>query len=66
MSDHRTEAAVTESGLEEFVAELTEAAYPVALRHGVRGSSIDMHLDLWRTLSRTVRRRAAQAGVPRP
>ena len=32
--------------VENFAAELTDAAYPVALRHGVAGSSIDLELDL--------------------
>ena len=34
--------------LENFAAELTAAAYPVALRYGVVGSSIDLQLELWR------------------
>jgi hypothetical protein len=41
--------------LESFVAELTEAAYPVALRHGVRrGSWVDLELELWRALEQAV------------
>jgi hypothetical protein len=42
--------------VENFAAELTDAAYPVALRHGVAGSSIDLELDLWRALGETVQR----------
>jgi len=42
--------------VENFAAELTDAAYPVALRHGVTGSSIDLELDLWRALGETVQR----------
>jgi hypothetical protein len=41
--------------LENVAAELTEAAYPVALRHGVLGSSIDLELDLWRVFVETVK-----------
>jgi hypothetical protein len=41
--------------LENVAAELTEAAYPVALRYGVVGSSIDMELDLWRAFVATVK-----------
>jgi hypothetical protein len=35
---------------ERFLAELTDAAYRVALRHGFKGSFIDVELDLWKTL----------------
>jgi len=42
--------------LQSFSAELTNAAYAVALRHEGRGSWIDLELDLWRALDETVRR----------
>jgi hypothetical protein len=42
--------------VENLAAELTDAAYPVALRHGVAGSSIDLELDLWKALGDTVQR----------
>ena len=42
--------------LENFAAELTNAAYPIALRHGMRGSWIDLELGLWRVLAETVKR----------
>jgi hypothetical protein len=35
---------------EHLLAELTEAAYEVALRHGIKGPFIDVELDLWREL----------------
>jgi hypothetical protein len=35
---------------EELLAELAEAAYGVALRHGIKGPFIDVELDLWREL----------------
>ena len=41
--------------LENFAAELTEAAYPVALRYGIVGSSIDLELELWRVLVETIK-----------
>jgi hypothetical protein len=44
--------------VENLAAELTEAAYPVALRHGVAGSSIDLELELWRTLGEKLWRNA--------
>ena len=40
--------------LESLVAELTEAAYPVALRHRGRGSWVDLELDLWRALEQVL------------
>jgi hypothetical protein len=40
--------------LESLVAELTEAAYPVALRHRRQGSWVDLELDLWRALEQAV------------
>jgi hypothetical protein len=35
---------------EQLLAELAAAAYGVALRHGIKGSFIDIELDLWREL----------------
>lgn len=35
---------------EEFLATLTDAAYQVALQHGVAGSFVDVQLDLWAAL----------------
>ena len=43
---------------EELVAELTSAAYSVALRHGIGGSFLEVELELWREL------RAVFARVP--
>jgi hypothetical protein len=40
----------------QFVAQLTEAAYQVALDHGFMGSFVDVELDLWTALCRVVRR----------
>jgi hypothetical protein len=42
--------------LETFVAELTRAAYGVALRHGTGGTWVDLELDLWRALADTVQK----------
>jgi hypothetical protein len=33
--------------LEDFVAELTAAAYVVALRHGAGNPWLDLQLELW-------------------
>lgn len=40
----------SEAEFEEFLAELTDAAYRTALRHGLRGSFLDTQLALWRDL----------------
>ncbi len=40
--------------LESLVAELTEAAYPVALRHRGPGGWIDLELDLWKALEQAL------------
>jgi hypothetical protein len=41
--------------LDNFAAELTRAAYGVALRHGTAGTWLDLELDLWRALADTVK-----------
>jgi hypothetical protein len=51
--------------IENFAAELTEAAFPVALRYGVMGSSVDLKLDLWRTLTEKVKRLPREVSVLR-
>jgi hypothetical protein len=38
----------------DLAAELTEAAYAVALRHKVGGEWLNLELDLWKVLSETV------------
>jgi hypothetical protein len=50
---------------EDFVAELTCAAYRVALRHGTAGTWVDLELDLWRALTETVGKWGWQS-PPRP
>lgn len=49
-----------ETLLENFAAELTEAAYLAALRHGVAGSWVDLELDLWHVLADKVRMRGRE------
>ena len=49
--DSRSSAfAGRDTFLENFGAELTEAAYPVLLRHGARGNWLDLELELWKVL----------------
>jgi hypothetical protein len=42
------------SRLEDLAAELTEAAFPVALRRGVGTDWLDRKLELWHAMTRTV------------
>jgi len=41
--------------LETFAAEITLAAYRVALQTGTRGTWLDLQLDLWTTLADRVK-----------
>jgi hypothetical protein len=51
--------------LETLAAELTLAAYRVALRTRTAGTWLDLELDLWRTLADTARKRVDEiASVP--
>ena len=61
MDDHRAIAANTEQSLAAFAAELTAAAYPVALRHVVGDRWLDLELELWRALTETVKKRGDAA-----
>ena len=42
--------------LETFAAELTLAAYRVALWHGTGGAWLELQLDLWRVLTEMVKK----------
>jgi hypothetical protein len=46
----RANATNLQTDLEDLVAELTEAAYGVALRHGFKGTFVDVKLGLWRSI----------------
>jgi hypothetical protein len=39
-----------QSSTEELLADLTDAAYRIALKHGFQGSFIRVQLDLWTAL----------------
>jgi hypothetical protein len=52
--------------LESLAAELTDAAYQVALRHGVRDKWLDLQLDLWRAMTQALATRfCSHAGESR-
>ena len=50
--------------LDDFVAELTEAAYPVALRHKGSKEWLDLQLDLWKVLAQTVKKWEQRSNLP--
>ena len=54
MNSNRIFGLDADSAVEDFAADLTEAAYPVMLRHGAVDNWLDLELDLWRTLREKV------------
>jgi hypothetical protein len=42
--------------LEALAADLTEAAYPIALRHGTAQRWLELELDLWKALAETLQK----------
>ena len=46
----------TDAALETFAAELTDAAFPVALQHGIAANWLELKLDLWRAINGAVRK----------
>ena len=50
--------------LDDFVADLTEAAYPIALRHTGGEGWLDLELDLWRAMAQTVQKWEQRASLP--
>jgi hypothetical protein len=61
MSDNHCAACDRDTLLENFAAELTSAAYSVALRHGLGKKWLDLELELWEALKETVKK-----GDPEP
>jgi len=55
VNDNARATADREALLDAFVAELTHAAYHVALRHGAGSKWLDLELDLWHALADTVK-----------
>jgi hypothetical protein len=60
MNDIPDPARDRDTRLENLAAELTSAAYPLALRRGLKDSWIKMELGLWRALAETVKKWARQ------
>ena len=60
MNNRHTTQSDQDALLATFAAELTEAAYPIALKYGVSGSSLDLELEIWKTLTELVRKRGRE------
>jgi hypothetical protein len=56
MNDRRAVVANADPSWEALAAELTAAAYPVALRHAGRDEWLELQLELWRVLTETVKK----------
>ena len=67
MSDNHGTSSDRDDLLDNFVAELTSAAYSIALRHGLRSPWFEVELGLWSALAATVKKWADErppAGSP--
>ena len=56
MSDNHSASWNRDTLLENFAAEVTSAAYAVALRHGVEDKWLELELELWKALKETVKK----------
>jgi hypothetical protein len=54
MDFNKTTGRGVDATVADFAAELTEAAYPVLLRHALVDNWLDVELELWRALMGTV------------
>jgi hypothetical protein len=55
MNDNERAAREWDRALERLAADVTNAAYAIALRHGAGGLWVDLELGLWKALAQTVR-----------
>ena len=56
MSDNHGAPCDRDIRLENLAAELTHAAYGVALRHGLEDRWLDLELELWKALEEAVKK----------
>jgi hypothetical protein len=62
MNDYRTIVVDAEQSLADLAAELTAAAYSVALPHAVGDRWLDLQLELWRVLTETLKKQGEPCG----
>jgi hypothetical protein len=55
MTDNDRAAREWNRALDRLAAEVTNTAYAIALRHRTCSSWVDLELNLWKALARTVR-----------
>jgi hypothetical protein len=60
----KPELQIRRPRLDDLVADLTEAAYPIALRHKGGEGWLDLELDLWRAMAQTVKKWEQRAFQP--
>jgi DoxX-like family len=60
LSDNHGASCNRDTLLENFSAELTSAAYAVALRHGTVDKWLDLELELWAALKETVKKQGQE------
>jgi hypothetical protein len=66
MNANATTVGELDTDMEDFAAELAEAVYPIVLRNASVENWLDLELELWRVLRKTVGKWAQewpQAGV---
>ena len=56
---------LADTAREDFAAALAQAAYAVALRHGVGDGWLDLELNIWQTLPEALNSRNQQDVPPR-
>ena len=60
----KPELQIQRPRLDDLVADLTETAYPIALRHNGGERWLDLELDLWRAMAQTVKKWEQHANLP--
>jgi hypothetical protein len=65
MADDDRAAREWNRALERLAADVTDAAYAVALRHGTGGTWVDLELGLWEALARTIWEWGRKSAGPR-
>ena len=58
MSDSHAPEASRDIQLDNFAANLADAAYRVALRHGLGDRWLELEVDLWGVMTEAIRQRS--------
>lgn len=58
------DAEPVQNTLDAFAAELSDAAYQIALRHGLHDSWVDLESDLWSAVAATLKNRSRKSSRP--